>query len=233
MKRFYERVNPVASENGFTVTLDGKTVRTPGRRNLEMATQALAEAIAGEWRAQGEEIQPLDMPLTQLANTAIDRTRPHRGQVIEQVASFAGTDLLCYRASDPPDLAQLQAESWQPLLDWAETTYASRLRVTTDIRPLEQSKEALLAIFRAVAASDDFVLTGLHAATAASGSVVIGLALAGGHMESEEGYGLAQLDELYQIERWGEDSEARAHREEVRDVLASATHFMALCRGAP
>lgn len=232
MKRFYSQVDMVAEGRTAAVTLDGKAIRTPGRHALELPTVALAEAVAAEWHAQGDEIQPRDMPLTQLANTAIDRTRPHRTQVIEQVASYAETDLLCYRASDPPDLVQIQAERWEPLLDWAAATYESRLQVTKDIAPLQQPKAALLGIFQAVAAYDDFVLTGLHAATAASGSVVIGIALARGHLDAEKGYELAQLDELYQIEKWGEDSDARVRREEIRDVLASAARFMVLCQDA-
>ena len=233
MKRFYDQVVPVAAKKGFAVTLDGKPVRTPGRHPLEMPTMALAEAVADEWQAQGEEIQPRDMPMTQLSNTAIDRTRPLRSQVIDEVASYASTDLLCYRVSDPPDLARVQAERWQPLLDWAEDTYGASLRVTTDIAPLRQPKGALLAIFQAVAACDDFVLTGLHAATAASGSVIIAIALEKEHVEAQQGYELAQLDELFQIEKWGEDSEARLRREGIRDVLATATAFMSLSRKGP
>ena len=230
MKRFYENVR-VQSEGGdFAVTLDGKGVRTPGRHALEMPTEALAQAVAGEWRAQDDEIQPRDMPLTQLANTAIDRTRPLRTQVIEQIASYGETDLLCYRVADPPDYAEIQAANWQPLLDWAKDTYGARLQVTTDVAPLKQPKTALLALYQAVASHDDFVLTGLHAATSASGSVIVGLALAKGHLDAEQSYSLSQLDELYQTEKWGEDAEARTRREDIRDVLRSAATFMALCQ---
>ena len=230
MKRFYDQVETVVEGRAIAVTLDGKPVRTPGRHGLGMPTMALADAVANEWQAQGDEIQPRDMPLTQFANTAIDRTRTHRPQVIEQVAAYGETDLLCYRASDPPDLVQIQIERWQPLLDWLEASYGSRLLTTTDIAPLAQPQPALLAIFQAVAACDDFVLTGLHATTAASGSVVIGLALACGHLDAEKAYELAQLDELFQIEKWGEDSDARERCEEIRDVLAAATLFMRLCQ---
>lgn len=230
MKRFYQNVNVVADGQGFAVTLDDKAVRTPGRHNLQMPTQALAEAVASEWREQGDEIQPLDMPLTQIANTAIDRTRPQRTAVIEQIAAYAETDLLCYRVSAPPDLAEAQAENWQALLNWAETTYQAHLQVTVDIAPLEQPRESLLAIYRAVAALEDFALTGLHVATAASGSVVIALALECEQIDSEKGFELALLDEIYQSQKWGDDDDARAHREELRLVLASATRFMVISR---
>lgn len=230
MKRFYRDVEAKADGDGFIVTLDGKTVRTPGRQLLSIPTAALAESVAGEWRDQGEEILPHDMPLTQLANTAIDRTRPYRLSVVEQVSAYAETDLLCYRAADPPDLVQIQADSWQPLLDWAEETFEARLEVTEDIAPLEQSKEARLAIFRAVMAFDDFRLTGLHATTAVSGSVVIALALASDHIDPDRAFKASQLDEFYQVQKWGDESDARARREEIREVLSTAAHFMTLSR---
>lgn len=233
MKRFYREVATEPAGRVFTVTLDGKSVRTPGRFPLEMPTVHLANAIAEEWRSQGDEIHPRDMPLTQLANSAIDRTRPQRTAVIEQVAAYAETDLLCYRVSEPPDLAQIQADSWQPLLDWVEATYGARLSVTAELAPLRQPETALLAIYRAVAALDDFMLTGLHAATAVSGSVVIGLTLVCSHIDAERGYELSQLDELYQARKWGDDDDARSRREEIFGVLAAADRFMALCGTDP
>ncbi|MDA0991737.1 MAG: ATPase [Verrucomicrobia bacterium] len=228
MKRFYDKVEICQEVKGYFITLDGKNIRTPSRQILKLSTQPLAQAIADEWREQIDEIRPAGMPLTQLANTAIDQTRPHRTRVIEQVAAYAQTDLLCYRAAMPPDLAEQQAASWQPLLDWCKAEYDSDLAVTTDLAPLEQSKKSLLGIYIAVAQLDDFCLTGLSAATAASGSVIIGLALLRRRLDPDEACSLAQLDEQYQSNRWGEDPDATVQRDSVRRAISVAASFMAM-----
>jgi len=230
MKRFYREVTVTTEDGARGVALDGRPVRTPSRNLLAVPTPGLAEAVAAEWRAQGDEIRPRDMPFTQLANSAIDWTRPHRTVVIEQVAAYGETDLLCYRASAPPDLAERQAERWQPVLDWLEAEIGAPLLVTRDIAPVAQPKDSLLAIFTAVARHDDFTLTGLHSMTAACGSVVLGLALSAGRLTAEEGASLAQLDELHQIEKWGDDPNAAVARNAVRSVIAAATEFVALAR---
>lgn len=232
MKRFYRQVAASETAGTYGIVLDGRPLRTPGRQVLGVPTLPLAEAIAEEWRAQDDTIETSTMPLTRLANTAIDRTRPQRARVIEQVAGYGRTDLLCYRASAPPALAELQRARWQPLLDWLTVEYGAALRVTEDIAPLDQPDDSLLAIFTAVARFDDFSLTGLHAAATASGSVVIGLALSRGHIDATEGWSIAQLDELYQSERWGDDAEATARRAGIQDAIAAATAFMMLSRPA-
>ena len=228
MKRFYEDVQLIQEDKGYFITLDGKKIRTPSRQMLELPAPTLAQAIVSEWRDQIEEIRPAEMPLTQLANTAIDRTRSHRAGVIEQVASYAQTDLLCYRAAMPRDLAERQVAGWQPLLDWGEAEFGASLAVTTDLAPLEQSEQSLLAIHTTVVKQDVFSLTGLHAATAASGSVIIGLALLRRRLGADEAWSLAQLDEHYQSGRWGEDPDATAQRESVRRAMTDASSFMVL-----
>ncbi len=233
MRRFYREVAVGDGENGWTIALDGRSVRTPGRGILLLPTRNLADAVAAEWQAQQDEIRPRDMPLTQLANSALDRTRPHRTLVIDQVAAYGETDLLCYRVAEPPDLAALQAEKWQPVLDWLAEDLGARLTVTQDIAPVTQPQEALLAIYTAVARHDDFALTGLHSLTAASGSVAIGLALSAGRLAAEEGWKLAQLDELYQIGQWGDDADAAVRRNAIRDSIAAATSFIGLSRATP
>ena len=181
-----------------------------------------------KWREQIEEIRPAEMPLTQLANTAIDQTRPHRIRVIDQVAAYAGTDLLCYRVATPPDLAEQQAANWQPLLDWSVAEFNASLTVTTDVAPIDQPEQSLLALYSAVARLDDFSLTGLHSATAASGSLIIGLALLHRRLGDDQACLLAQLDERYQSDRWGEDPDAAAQRDSVRWAITDAASFMAL-----
>lgn len=226
MKRFYKEVDIIQRGKGPVITLDGKEIRTPSRQILKLPTKALAHAIADEWRAQTDDIQPTAMPLTQLANSAIDQTHPHRARVIEQVAAYARTDLLCYRVAAPSDLAEQQTASWQPLLDWCRSAYDADLAVTTDLAPIEQPEKSLLAIYTEVARLNDFALTGLGAATAASGSVVIGLALLRGRLDVEAACACAQLDEQYQSDRWGEDPEATTQRDGVTRAIAVAASFM-------
>ena len=228
MKRFYKKVDISQSDKGYFITLDGKSVRTPSRQVLKMPTESLARAVADEWREQGDDIRPAGMPLTQLSNTAIDRTGPHRIGVIEQVAAYARTDLLCYRVAEPPDLAEQQTASWQPLLDWGESELGARLDVATDLAPIDQPEASLLAVYTAVARLDDFSLTGLSAGTAACGSVIIGLALQRGRLAADEACSLAHLDEDYQSARWGEDADAVTQRSAIRRAIADAASFMAL-----
>lgn len=226
MKRFYKKVAINQRDNGYNITLDGKEIRAPSRQMLKLPTPSLAKAVADEWRAQTDEIQPSSMPLTQLANSAIDQTRPNRTRVIEQVAAYARTDLLCYRVADPADLADRQTACWQPLLDWCRSAYGANLSVTTDLAPIDQKEESLLAVFTAVARLNDFSLTGLGAATAASGSVVIGLALMQDRLSVEDACACALLDEEYQSEKWGEDPEATKQRDSIRHAIAVAADFM-------
>jgi len=228
MRRFYAEAAAVPGEGGYVVTLDGREVRTPGRRVLRLPTRPMGEAIAAEWREQGEEIEPAGMGLTRLANSALDRTGPNRTLVIGQVAEYGGADLLCYRADAPGELVARQDAAWQPLLDWLAEAHGARLRVTTGVTPIEQARDALLAVFTAVAAFDDFRLTGLHAATASCGSVALGLALAARRIDAEEAWRVAHLDEIFQAGRWGTDSEAEARRCALLEEIATAGRFMAL-----
>jgi chaperone required for assembly of F1-ATPase len=230
MRRFYSSVTVVEREGGFGIALDDRPLRTPATLDLMLPTRALAEAVAEEWRAQDEHIRPHGMPLTRLASTAIDRVAPDRTPVVEELASYAETDLLCYRAGEQPELAARQAEAWQPLLDWAAERFAARLEITHEIAPLSQPAEAVEALRAAVEALEPMVLAGLHAATAAAGSVVIGLALAEGRLDADRAFEVSVVDETFQIEQWGEDSEAMARRRAVLEDLRAAAWFMALCR---
>ena len=220
----------VAGEGGFGVALDGKPVRTPGRKPLTVASRALAEAIAAEWRGQGDKIEPATMPLTRLASTALDLVPEHRPAIVGEVAGYAETDLVCYRAETPTELVERQHGAWQPLLDWAAERYGAALAVTAGVVPRPQPREALAALRRAVEAQDDQSLVALHAATVAAGSLVIGLALTEGRIDAAAAFDLSQLDETFQIERWGEDSEATRRRAALRDDLGQAALFHRLHR---
>jgi chaperone required for assembly of F1-ATPase len=225
LKRFYKTAGVTEGEGGFAVVLDGRPVRTPAGSPLRLPTMPLAEAVAAEWQAQDERVNPAAMPLTQLASTAIDRVPPHRAAIIDELLDFAATDLLCYRATEPHDLVELQARQWQPLLDWAMVRYDAPLRVTAGVMPVPQSEEALAALRRAVAALDDWRLTALQASTAALGSLVLGLALLEGQRDAEAAVAASQVDELYQIRLWGDDAEAAVRRQRLGLDVAAAARF--------
>jgi chaperone required for assembly of F1-ATPase len=231
MKRFYKRADPLESESGHGVALDRRPVKTPGKRDLILPNRVLAAAIAEEWNAQEGEIRPATMPLTRLATTAIDRVATQREAIIEETANYAGTDLVCYRAAHPPTLAARQQAVWQPLIDWAVLRYDAPLVITTGVIPKSQSGASLRSFAAAVADQDDFALTALHVATAASGSLVIGLALLESQLDAREAFTASQLDESFQIEAWGADSEQAERRRALAADIAAAARFMLLLRG--
>ena len=228
MKRFYEQVETVGDGDGFTVTLDGRPIRTPAKAALRLPSLGLAEAVAAEWREQGETVEPADMPIMRLASTAIDRVAARREEVIDTVAAFGGSDLLCYRAEGPAELVARQAEAWQPLLDWLAERHGVVLSVTAGIVHVEQSADALAALRTVISAYDDFALTALHTATAACGSVVVGLALIDGRLGPDEAFRAGQVDEAYQAEKWGEDSEAAKARRILAAEIEAAARFVDL-----
>lgn len=228
MNRVYDKVKSRAAEGGYGIALDGRPVRTPARRDLIVPSAALAAAIAAEWDAQRNEIRPATMPLTRLAATAIDRTAHQRDKTIAEIANYAETDLVCYRADHPPALAARQQAIWQPLVDWATLRFDASLAVTTGVIPTQQSTASLKAFAAAVAAHDDFRLTALHTLTAACGSLVIALAVIEGRVDAGAAFAASQLDESFQIELWGEDAEATARREALAADIAAAARFLEL-----
>jgi chaperone required for assembly of F1-ATPase len=229
-KRFYRAACVVRGEQGFGIALDGKTVHTPGRRSLVVPREALAAAIAAEWNAQGERLVVRTMPLLHLAYRAIDIVGPERSGTVATIAGFARTDLLCYRAEAPADLVARQHGSWQPLLDWAAERFGVALASTKGVVFIEQAPSALAAYRSAVDRYDDMMLTGIAQATETLGSLVLGLALSEGRIDAGEAIALAELDEIHQMERWGEDADALHRRKEMGHDVLSAARFMALAR---
>jgi len=235
-KRVYRTVAVSASRGSFLVTLDGRPVKTPAQATLAVPTLALAEALAEEWDAQDTEIRPAEMPLTRLCATTIDRVVPQRPAVVDNLVAYGAMDLVCYRAEQPADLRARQQERWQPLLDWLEDRFGARLAVTDGVVPIDQDGRALDTVRRAVDARADFSLAALASAVEALGSLVIGLALVSGRVGPEEAFAASQVDEDYQIERWGEDAEAAERRrrllEDVRQA-ARLDHLTRDCDGTP
>jgi chaperone required for assembly of F1-ATPase len=164
--------------------------------------------------------------------TALDRVGPMRAQAVDELVRYGGTDLLCYRAAEPPDLVERQTAMWQPLLDWAELRFAARLAVTAGLMPQPQPADTLDALRRAVEPVEALGLTGLLAATGAAGSLILALALREGRLSADEAWALSQLDETFQIERWGEDDEATRRRARLRADLLAAGRFLALAAPA-
>ena len=230
MKRFYEVAAAGPVDGGYGVLLDGRPLRTPAAARLTLPSEALAAALADEWAAQAERIVPAAMPMTQIACTAIDLAAQEPERVVEELLGFAETELLCYRAEEPADLVQRQAALWQPLLDWAAATYGARFVLAEGIVHQSQPPESLAALEQAVARYDPLVLAALAAAVRAAGSLVVGLALAEGRLSPEEAFAVAELDETYNIEQWGEDAQAAARRAAVRADLTAAHSFIAFLR---
>jgi chaperone required for assembly of F1-ATPase len=231
-KRFYEQAAvTVAGGGGHGIALDGRPIRTPGGVRLAAPNSALAEAIAAEWAAQEGEIRPLTMPMMRLAATAIDRVAAERAAIVDQIAAYGGSDLLCYRAETPAPLVERQAALWQPLLDWAAETHGARLAVTHGITHVAQEQAALDALRAAADALDDFRLAAVSQLTAGCGSLVIALAVSAGHIGAEEATAASLLDEKWQAEQWGEDAEATERRRTLAREIADAMRFLDLLDG--
>lgn len=233
MKRFYDSAEAKAVEAGFGVLLDGRPLRTPGTALLTLPSEGLAAALAEEWRLQDQQIRPASMPLTQIACTAIDLAAEEPDRVVEELIGFAEAELLCYRAERPADLVQRQTAVWQPLLDWAETTYDAPLVLATGILHRPQPASSLAALRVVVSRYDPLVLTALATAVRAAGSLVVGLALIEGRLSPEEAFAAAELDETYCLERWGDDPQATERREGVKADLLAARRFVDLLKDTP
>ncbi len=214
----------------FCVLLDGKPIRTPAKALLAVPNRALAEAVAGEWEAQREHIDPAGMPLTRLANSAIDGVRVHQADVRADIVKYAASDLLCYRASGPELLVRRQAEVWDPVLAWGREALGARFEVADGIMPVTQPDEAKLAIAGTLEGFDAFSLAALHVMTTLTGSALLTLAHARGHLSAEDAWAAAHVDEDWQIVRWGEDPEAAARRQRRWTEMQAASRLLALLR---
>ena len=230
-KRFYKSAGVAEQGPGkHGVRLDGRAVRTPAKAELAVPSAALAQAIAAEWDAQGEHIDPSSMPLTRLANSAIDGVAQREAEVRADIAKYAGSDLLCYRAEAPDELAQQQAAAWDPVLRWAHEQLGARFATRAGLMPVAQPDAAKAAVARALEAYDGFALAALHVMTTLTGSVLLALAHAQGRLTAEEAWAAAHVDEDWQISRWGEDAEAQVRRARRWSDMQAASRMLALLR---
>jgi chaperone required for assembly of F1-ATPase len=228
MKRFYKQAAVSPEAGGVAILLDGRPVRTPARNLLRVPTEELAEAIAGEWNAQGEKVEPLSMPLTGLANAAIDRVAPDPAAFGRGLAEYGESDMLCYRAEGPQSLVERQGRLWDPLLGWARTRYGIEIETTAGVMHRPQPSETVEQLGRAVAARGPFQLAGLAPLVTIAGSLIIALALAEGAIGLEAGWDAAMLDEAWQAEQWGADPLAAASLENRRRDFEAAYRFLTL-----
>jgi len=230
VKRRFKTAEVTEASGGFSVALDGKPMRTPASHAFVVPTRTLAEAVAAEWQAQGDKVDPRTMPMTQFVATSLDRVSIERERIVRDLAAFAETDLLCHRALDTERLAQRQAEQWEPLLDWAADALAARFKLAPGVMPVEQPAETLAAIRTRVERLDDLTLVALQTLAGASGSIVLAFAVVEGRLSADEAHRLSRLDEDYQIERWGEDYEAADRRVAVHADMREAERLLSLVR---
>lgn len=228
MKRFWKDVAVEPEEGGWTVKLDGKPLRTPARAALVVPTERLADAIAGEWRSVESEVDPRAMPLTGLANAAIDRVAPGRRAFAGGLARYAEADLACYRSDWPPELVSRQTAKWDELLAWARRRYDVDFSTTSGILHVPQPQATIERLDHAVAALDPFRLAGLSPLVTLGGSLIAGLAVLEKAITAEAAWDAVSVDERWQLEQWGGDAEADAALENRRRDFLSAARFLQL-----
>jgi len=228
VKRFWKEVAVAPEDGGWGIALDGRPVRTPQRAPLAVTSLALAEAIAAEWQAQGETVDPAAMPMTGLTNAAIDLALPDPAAFAEPIAAYAATDLFCYRDDRDALLQAEQAATWNPLLAWAEQRYGIEFAITQGILPIDQPPETVAALRAAVFVVDPWRMTALTPLVTIGGSLVAGLARIDDAFDAETLWEAVSLDELYQERRWGADAQAQAQRAAHKRDWDNAVRFLEL-----
>jgi chaperone required for assembly of F1-ATPase len=231
VKRFWQAAEIIDVDLGHSVALDGRRVKTPARADLIVPTKALAEAIAGEWNGCGPEVDARAMPLTGLANGAIDRIAPDKENYAAGIASYGETDLVCYRAEGPEALVSRQADSWDALIEWARRRYDVDFACQTGIMHVAQPDDTVRKLAHAVAAMDACQLAGMSPLVTIGGSLVAALAVFEEMLPAEAAWEAVSLDERWQLEQWGDDAEARAAMDLRRRDFLAAARFLELLRG--
>lgn len=227
-RRFYKEAGFKKLSNGYSILLDERPVKTPLKAELQLPEETLARAIVKEWQSQRKVIDPRSMPLTQLANTAIDRVLGHECEIVEEIVQYARSDLLCYRADAPAGLVEKQSAVWDPLLAWAEQDLGIKMSISEGIVYVSQSDEAIADVRNAVASFDHFALTSLHNMTTLTGSCLIALAVGRGQTNAVDAWNAAHIDEDWQISQWGEDAEAQERRQRRWAEFQASHSFMML-----
>ncbi len=229
-KRFWKEAVVVAAPDGFAIELDGRPVKTPAKQGLVVPTKDMADAVAAEWQAQEGVIKPNTMPVTKTANAAIDKVAVQHAEVADMLAAYGDADLLCYRADAPAALVARQAEYWNPMLDWAQTTLDVRLQPRTGVIHQPQEAAELVKIYARTHAMDVFELAAFHDLVSLSGSWVLGFAATQRARDSLELWDLSRLDEIWQAEQWGQDDAAEAMASLKMASFLHACRMFQLCQ---
>lgn len=229
-KRFWNTATAEATEGGYTVWLDGRPVRTPAKAAFLLPSLAMAQAAAAEWDAQQGQVRPETMPVTRAANSAIDKVAHQFGAVVEVLAAYGETDLLCYRATGPEALVARQAAAWDPLLRWSAEVLDAPMVATAGVMHIAQPPASLSRLRAELTAATPFELAALHDLIAITGSLILGLAVARGLIDSAEAFGISRIDEHWQAELWGVDEEAAALEATKKAALDEAARFFLLCQ---
>lgn len=228
MKRFWTTISMGEEEGGWSVRLDGRSIKTPARLPLVVPTKALGEAIAREWDALGETVDPRALPLTGIANAALDRVEPSRMNFADGLARYAKADLACYRAEGPETLVQRQGQEWGRMLRWARRRYDVDFVITTGLMPVEQPSATIERLSHALALLDHFQLAGLSPVVTIGGSLIAALGVLENAIAPEQAWNAVSLDEQWQLERWGADVEAEAAFQNRQRDFLSGTRFLEL-----
>jgi len=227
-RRFWKEVALTSGDEGYSVLLDNRPVKTPAGSAFVVPGRKLAEEIAKEWDAQEEKIAPDTMPMFRFTVTALDRVTPQRKAVVDELSGYGASDLLCYRESSDRMLRSHQDKVWGPYLEWFEASKGIRLEVAEGIMPVEQSSLAREQMRALVLGADDYLLSGLHCLVTVSGSLVLGLAVAEGMVSAKEVSGAAFLDDLWQQEKWGYDAEADGRIKSNQALIEDAERYLKL-----
>lgn len=229
-KVFWKTVTVEDVEDGFTVKLDGRNLKTPAKAALVLPTREMANAVAAEWEAQVDEINPLSMPTTRSANASIDKVAIQHAEVADMLAEYGGTDLLCYRATSPEELIDRQAQQWDPVLDWCAETLEARLKPVSGVMFVSQDSDALNRLRARVHEMTNFELAAFHDLVSLSGSLILGFAATHQMRPIEDIWTLSRLDESWQEELWGEDEEAVKQAEIKKEAFLHADRFYKMSR---
>lgn len=229
-KRFWKVADIGPVQGGYTVTLDGRALKTPAKAALVVPTEAVAELIAAEWQAQGEVIDPNAMPYTRAANAAIDKVRGQKAEVTEIITAYGDSDLVCYRAEAPEGLVEAECKAWDPLIDWAAHRYGTRPVLRVGVMHAPQPAPLLASLEAEVAKLDAFELTAFHDLVAMSGSLIIALAVLDRFAPPEALWDASRVDEDWQITQWGSDEEAEALAAVRRQSFLNAARFYFACQ---
>lgn len=229
LKRFWTETTAQEKDGQFAVLLDGRPVKTPAKASLAVPTRALADAIAAEWDAQEQDVNPNIMPFTRMANSAIDKVSIQHGEVADMLGDYGDSDLLCYRAERPESLVKRQSAEWDPPLDWAHSALGARLQARAGVMHVPQDEAALSELSDRVHQLDEFRLAAFHDLVTLTGSLVLGFAAAEGWKDPDSIWNISILDTLWQEEQWGRDEEAYETAEIKRAAFKHAKTFFDYC----